>query len=111
MIAYGVKDTGPVPAKIWLFCIFSFFTLECQNLRSRKEKIDIYLNDRSFIIKPGIMIKVETLVNDLRKLNKTQISHAVNDDIVVSYEKLQKFSFLQQILKFVQNSANTLIRN
>mgnify|MGYP000058910738 CR=1 FL=1 len=57
------------------------------------------------------MIKVETLVNDLRKLNKTQISHAVNDDIVVSYEKLQKFSFLQQILKFVQNSANTLIRN
>lgn len=103
-----IQEISSVNSLLRIDNIFSFFTLESQYLSSIKEKIGIYLNDGSFIIKPGIMIKVETLVNDLRKLNQLQISHAVNDDIVVSYETLQKFPFLQQILKFIQNSEDTL---
>ena len=86
--------------------IFSFFNHDSQHLRSIKEKIGIYLNDGSFIIKPGIIIKIETLVNTLRNLNHLQTPFTTNVDILVSHTTLHKFPFLQQILKFVQDSED-----
>ena len=103
--ALKVQEISSVDSLLRIENIFSFFDYESQYLRSIKEKIGIYLNDGSFIVKPGILIKVNTLLKALQNLDESHtLTTTTNPNIILSGVTLEKFPFLQQIIQFLQNS-------
>ena len=102
--ALQIQEISSIDSLLRTENIFSFFNFESQHLLLVKEKIGIYLNDGSFIIKPGILIKVETLVNALRSLNEAHTPITASSDIILSNTMLRNFPFFQKIINFIQQS-------
>ena len=102
--ALKIQEISSVDSLLRIENIFSFFHYESQQLRSVKEKIGIYLNDGSFLVKPGILIKVETLMKALGNLVDTHELMTSKPSIILADAILQKFPFLREIIHFVQNS-------
>ena len=101
-----IQEISSIDSLLRIENIFSFFNFESQHLLPVKEKIGIYLDDGLFIIKPGILIKVKTLVNALRNLNEAHTPIAASSDVILSSAMLRKFPFLQKIINFIQQAED-----
>ncbi|CAF2142265.1 unnamed protein product [Rotaria magnacalcarata] len=91
--------------------IFTFLELDSNELAPLK-KAGIILNDGSFVVKKGILHKVEIFTRPLRVLNQqhstSSLSRSNNSsDLIIPGDLVQKFSFLVTLItysKFIMKS-------
>ncbi|CAF1908611.1 unnamed protein product [Rotaria magnacalcarata] len=109
---------------------FAFVQLDSEELIPLKKTAGIFLNDGRFILKKGLVYKVEKFLKILRTLNQEYLTsldhHSSNNssDLIVPEYLLKKFPFIQTLivyskliadckydLTFLNIILNNIIRN
>ncbi|CAF3873881.1 unnamed protein product [Adineta steineri] len=107
------QDISSVECLLEIDNIFNFLKLNSDDLIQLKKKAGIYLNDGRYMIKEGIIYKVETFLRTLRILNQQRLTtdhHHKSDffpDVLIPNDVLQKFPFIRTIItysKFISTS-------
>jgi len=88
--------------------IFALLKLDSDDLIPLKKKAGILLNDGGFIVKQGIMYKVETFLRTLRTLTKKRFTSSSNYNLntvfglVVPEDLIQKFPFIRTLITYAK---------
>ncbi|CAF2961111.1 unnamed protein product [Rotaria sp. Silwood2] len=86
--------------------IFAFLEFDSDELIPLKRKAGILLNDGRFILKKGLVYKVETFLNTLHTLNQQYSTFSTHrnsnnsSDLIVPEYLLQKFPFIQTLITY-----------
>ncbi|CAM4842206.1 unnamed protein product [Rotaria magnacalcarata] len=125
-----VQDISSVDCLLEIGNIFTFLQLDSEELTPIKRKAGIFLNDGRFILKKGLMYKVEMFINNLRSLNQRNTTYAdhrnsnSSSDIILTECLLERLPFLKTLivyskliatckydLTFLNVVLNSMIRN
>ncbi|CAF1349249.1 unnamed protein product [Rotaria sordida] len=106
------QDISSVECLLDIDNIFAFLELDSDELIPLKRKAGFLLNDGRFVVKKGIIHKVEIFLSTLRALNQqysTSIHHNLNKpaDIVVPEIVLQKFPFIRTLIIYCNIITNS----
>ncbi|CAF3002123.1 unnamed protein product [Rotaria sp. Silwood2] len=100
------QDISSVECLLEINNIFAFLELDSDDLIQLKRKAGIYLNDGSYMLKKGIMYKVENFLRSLRTLNQqysiANLHHNcfASSDVIISNDVLQRFPFIRTIITY-----------
>ena len=109
------QDISSVECLLNVNDIFAFLNLDSDDLIPLKKKTGILLNDGGFIVKQGIMYKVETFLRTLRALTKKHSSSSsyynlnTSSDLVVPEDLMQKFPFIRTLIAYTRIIISTKI--
>ena len=107
------QDISSVECLLQISNFFAFLELDSDDLIPLKRKAGIILNDGHFIIKKGLMYKIEKFINTLHTVNQPQLTSSAEQssntcpNIIVPEYLLQKFPFIKTLIiysKFIVNS-------
>ncbi|CAF2750306.1 unnamed protein product, partial [Rotaria sp. Silwood2] len=125
-----IQDISSVDSLLDIGDVLAFVQLDSEELIPLKKKAGIFLNDGRFILKKGLVYKVEKFLKILRTLNQEYLTsldhHNSNNssDLIVPEYLLKKFPFIQTLIvysklivdckydvTFVNIILNNMIRN
>jgi hypothetical protein len=90
------QDISSVDCLLDINNIFTFLELDSDELIPLKKKAGILLNDGRFVVKKGIIHKVETFLSTLHRLNR---QHSTSD-LIISEQLLEKFPFIRTLVVY-----------
>ncbi|CAF1276881.1 unnamed protein product [Rotaria sordida] len=108
-----VQDVSSVDCLLETGDIFSILQLDSDELIPIKRKAGIFLNDGGFVLKKGLVYKVETFFNTLNILNQQHLKSTApknsnnSSDIIVPECLLQKFPFIKTLIIY----SNLIIKS
>jgi hypothetical protein len=97
------QDISSVDCLLDINNIFTFLELDSDELTPLKRKAGILLNDGRFVVKKGIIYKVEAFLDTLHRLHRqhsTSYHHNSDNssDLIVPEKLLQKFPFIRTLV-------------
>lgn len=107
------QDISSIECLLDIDNIFAFLELDSDQLIPLKRKAGILLNDGRFVVKKGIIHKVEAFISTLRVLNQqdsTYSSHYSSNkssDLIVPEAILQKFPFIRTLVIYSNIIGNS----
>ncbi|CAF3794679.1 unnamed protein product [Rotaria sp. Silwood1] len=108
-----VQDISSVDRLLETGDIFAVLQLDSDELIPIKMKAGIFLNDGGFVLKKGLVYKVETFFNTLNILNQQHLKSAApknsnnSSDLIVPECLLQKFPFIKTLIIY----SNLIIKS
>lgn len=98
------QDISSVDCLLDINNIFTFLELNSDELIPLK-KAGILLNDGRFVVKKGIIHKVETFLSTLHRLNRQHSTSSYdnsdnNPDLIIPEQLLQKFPFIRTLVVY-----------
>ncbi|CAF2975277.1 unnamed protein product [Rotaria sp. Silwood2] len=108
------QDISSISCLLGIQNIFTFLELDSDELIPLKRKAGIILNDGRFIVKKGIIYKVETFLHALHHLNRQNLTSAYHNsnnssDLTISEQLLQKFPFIRTLITYSNLICNSKI--
>jgi hypothetical protein len=107
------QDISSVDCLLAINNIFTFLELDSDELLPLKRKAGILLNDGRFVVKKGIIHKVETFLSTLHRLNRqhsTSYDNSDNNpDLIIPEQLLQKFPFIRTLVVYSNLIAKSKI--
>ncbi|CAF2819737.1 unnamed protein product [Rotaria sp. Silwood2] len=107
------QDISSVDCLLDINNIFNFLELDSDELIPLKRKAGILLNDGRFVVKKGIMHKVETFLHTLHHLNHQNTTSCDNlnnsSDLIISEQLLQKLPFIRTLIIYSNLICNSKI--
>ncbi|CAF3320873.1 unnamed protein product [Rotaria sp. Silwood2] len=99
------QDISSVDCLLDVGNIFTFLELDSNELVQLKKKAGIILNDGSFVVKKGILHKVEIFTRTLRVLNQQHSTSSLSrlnnsSDLIIPEDLVQKFPFLVTLITY-----------
>ncbi|CAM4840137.1 unnamed protein product [Rotaria magnacalcarata] len=110
------QDISSVDCLLDVRNIFTFLELDSNELIPLKKKAGIVLNDGSFIIKKGIMYKVDVFTRSLYRLNEQHLTDSFqhfnsngSTGLIIPEILVQKFPFLLTLMNYSNFIINSKI--
>ncbi|CAF4288308.1 unnamed protein product [Rotaria sp. Silwood2] len=100
------QDISSVECLLEINNIFTFLELDSDDLIHLKRKAGIYINGGSYMLKKGIIYRVENFLRSLRTLNQqysiANLHHNsfASSDVIISNDVLQRFPFIRTIITY-----------
>ena len=85
--------------------LFAFFHQDSPDLTIMKSKVEIMLNNGSFVVKKGLLLQADTLIQALH-LHQHQNSSSTSKDITISSARLNEHPILRQVIDFFEHSSS-----
>ncbi|CAF1550320.1 unnamed protein product, partial [Adineta ricciae] len=110
-----IQDVSSVECFLEINSILDILELDSDDLIPLKKKAGIYLNDGRYMIKKGIVFKVETFLQPLRALDhqysidNTSRNSSNSSGVIISDDILGQFPFIRTIITYSTVIMNSKI--
>ncbi|CAF3489917.1 unnamed protein product [Rotaria socialis] len=108
-----LQDISSVECLLEVGDIFAFLNLDSNELIQIKKKAGIFLNNGSYVLKTGILYKVQTFINILNELSRKHVNYSDRQssnescNLTVPEELVEKLPFIRTLITYSSLVVNS----